>query len=61
MHMNGGVDHVWCKICSTIQGCNIEDATKTNNLENHQGKRTMLKDMSQIEMKKGESYVDKRC
>jgi hypothetical protein len=57
--MNGGVDHVWCKICSTIQGCNIEDATKTNNLENHQGKRTTFKDMSQIEMKKGESYVYK--
>ncbi len=53
------VDHVWCKICSTIQGCNIEDATKTNNLENHQGKRTTFKDMSQIEMKKGESYVYK--
>jgi hypothetical protein len=59
--MNGGVDHVWCKICSTIQSCNIEDATKTNNLEKYQGKRRMLKNMPKIEIKKGEPYVYKRC
>jgi hypothetical protein len=55
--MNGGVDHAWCKICSTIQGCNIEDVTKINNLEKYQGKRTTLKDMPQIEMKENCVFI----
>jgi hypothetical protein len=59
--MNGGLDHFQCIICLAIWSPNIEIATNIYNLAKHQKKRTTFKDMSQIKMKKGKSYVHKQC
>jgi hypothetical protein len=61
IHMIGELDHFQHIICLAIWCPNIEVVPIIYNLTKHQKKRTTFKDMPQIKMKKGESYVHKQC